>query len=322
MRLYHSLDEVPERDGADRCVAIGFFDGVHRGHQQIIDRAVGAAAERGALSLVLTFDPHPNAVLHPEGAPRVLTPLELKAELVAARGVQELLVIPFDLEFSRLSPEDFCGLVLSERLAARSVMVGQNFHFGFRGAGTPETLAGYGRAHGFSVEILGLVARRGGAISSTRIRRLVSQGEVEEAAELLGHPHVLIGAVVGGAGRGRDLGMPTANLALEPPDVVVPAPGVYVTRSRFGTGDPGGQGRRSVTSVGTNPTFETDGVLRVETHVLDFQEAVYGQAMSVEFLTRLRGQRTFGRVEELVAQMRADLAAAREYFAREADGRV
>ena len=308
MRLYRSLEEVPDRQGRARCVAIGFFDGVHQGHQQIIDRAVTAATERDALSTVLTFDPHPNAVLHPEGAPRVLTPLELKAELVAALGVQELLVVPFDLAFSRISPEDFCGLVLSDRLGALSVTVGQNFHFGFRGVGTPEILAEYGRAHGFTVETIGLVARRGGAISSTRIRRLVAQGEVTEAAELLGRPHVLIGTVVGGAGRGRDLGMPTANLALDPPEVVVPAPGVYVTRSRFGPEDLGNEGHPSVTSVGTNPTFETDGVLRVETYVLDFQGAVYGQPMSVEFLFRLRGQRTFVQVNELVAQMQADVA--------------
>lgn len=322
MRLYRSLDQVPDSSGRPRCVAIGFFDGVHKGHQQIVGRAVQQAAEQDALSLVLTFDPHPNAVLHAAGAPRVLTPLEVKAELVAGLGVAELLVVPFDLEFSRISPEDFCRIVLSDRLSARSVMVGSNFHFGFRGVGTPEVLASYGREHGFTVETISLVARKGGAISSTRIRTLVTEGDVEEAAELLGRPHLLVGKVVGGAGRGRDLGMPTANLAADAPDVVVPAPGVYVTRSTFGREGPWIEGRPSVTSVGTNPTFETDGILRVETFVLDFQGSVYGQAMSVEFLSRLRGQRTFRDAEALVAQMRADVADARAYFRRLPDARV
>lgn len=313
MRIYRSLQQVGDR-GRPRCVAIGFFDGVHLGHQRIVGRAVQAAKEQGALPMVLTFEPHPNAVLHPEGAPRVLTPLEIKAELLEALGVKELLVIPFDVEFSRISPSEFCSFVLSETLQAERIMVGSNFHFGFRGAGAPSDLAEYGRDHGFEVETSSLLVRGGGPVSSTRIRRLLGDGQVEAAADLLGRPHVLTGLVVRGAARGRQLGMPTANLALDPPEVLAPAPGVYVTRAAFGREGPSDEGRPAVTSVGTNPTFETDGAVRVETYVLDFAESVYGQDMSVEFLARLRGQRRFDHVDELVAQMQADLEATRRYF--------
>ncbi len=313
MRIYRSLREVVDR-GRPRCVAIGFFDGVHLGHQRIVGRAVQAAEEQGALPMVLTFEPHPNAVLHPEGAPRVLTPLEIKAELLETLGVKELLVIPFDLQFSRISPAEFCSLVLSETLQATRIMVGANFHFGHRGAGAPSDLAAYGRDHGFEVETSSLLLRGEGPVSSTRIRGLLAEGRVEEAADLLGRPHLLTGVVVRGASRGRELGMPTANLSLDPPEVLAPGPGVYVTRVAFGREGPLDEGRPAVTSVGTNPTFETDGAVRVETYVLDFADSVYGQPMSVEFLARLRGQRRFDHVDDLVAQMQADLEATRRYF--------
>jgi len=315
VRVYRSLDDVTDRGGRVRFVAIGFFDGVHRGHQTIIRRAVAAAEEAGGLSTVLTFEPHPNAVLHPERAPRILTPLELKVELIAALGVRELLVVPFDLPFSRHSPLDFCRLVLSDRLGARRIMVGSNFHFGFRGGGTAHDLSDYGRDHGFSVETVSLLAQNGGAISSTRIRDLIGEGDVHGASGLLGRPHLLTGRVVRGAGRGRGLGMPTANLAPEH-EVVAPAPGVYVSRSTFGKDVPRDQGHPSVTSVGTNPTFEVGGAVRVETHVLGFQGFLYGQEMSLEFLARLREQRTFASPEELIVQMNADVEAARSYFTR------
>lgn len=309
MRLYRSLAEVVDLAGRPRSVAIGVFDGVHLGHRRIIQHAVGAAAETGGVATVVTFEPHPLTVLQPGANPPLLTPLPMKVDLLESEGVQETLAIPFDEAFARLSPDDFCDLLLARGLRARQVMVGANFRFGAGGRGTPEDLLACGVARGFSVTAIELVAQAGGTVSSTRIRGLLGEGRVEEAAELLGRHHALAGFVEAGAGRGRDLGVPTANLAL-PPGLVVPADGVYVTKTTIAPGDI----RPSITSVGTNPTFESEGRLRVETYVLDFSGNLYGRHIAVDFLARLRGQCTFSGPEALLAQMREDIAAARAYF--------
>ncbi|GAB4245582.1 MAG: bifunctional riboflavin kinase/FAD synthetase [Thermoleophilia bacterium] len=309
MRIYRSLAEIVDLRGRPRAVAIGTFDGVHRGHQSIIAKAVQAAREMGGVATVLTFEPHPAVVLRPETPPLLLTPLELKIRLLEQAAVDEVVAVPFDRDFAALSPAAFCRLLLSERLGARQVMVGQNFRFGHHGAGTPEDLLAFGQEHGFSVTAIGLLRDGEEPVSSTRIRALIVEGAVEAAAGLLGRPHVLEGYVVAGAGRGRDLGTPTANLAVSPL-VAVPAEGVYVTRTVL----PSGRVEASVTSVGTNPTFESDALLRVETYLLRFKGSLYGESIRVEFLQRLRGQRAFPDATTLVAQIERDVREAEAYF--------
>ena len=309
MRVYHSLTEVPDPAGAGRVVAIGVFDGVHRGHQEILRRAVEAARVTGATPAAVTFYPHPDAVLHRRSAPPMLTPLERKAVLVEALGVEELIVVPFDKEFAQLTPAAFCSAVLSDHLGARAVLVGENFHFGHRGAGTPADLRLYGRAHGFDVMAVPLAREGGEVISSTRIRELLREGDVTEAAGLLGRPHRIDGTVVSGVGRGRGLEAPTANIAPKL-DMALPRLGIYVTRSTVD----GSVSHPSVTSLGTNPTFESDGKIRIETLLLDFSGDLYGQHLEVDFLGRIRDQVAFPDGESLAARIKQDVETARAYF--------
>jgi len=311
VRVYRSLEEIADLGSTPRAVAIGVFDGVHVGHQAIIGMAVEAAAAMGGVSTVVTFEPHPEAVLHKKHPPPTITPLELKIDLLERIGVQEVVAVPFDEEFASLGAEEFCRRLLSLRLGARQVLVGDNFRFGRGGAGTPADLLAFGQEQGFAVKAISLVQDDGLAVSSTRIRSLIERGELEEASRLLGRPHVLVGRVVPGAGRGRKLGMPTANIE-PPPGVVIPALGVYVTRVRLERG----MAEASVTSVGTNPTFECDNVVRIETFLLDFKGSLYDQTIELEFLSRLRGQRTFPDPGSLVAQMERDVTRAREYVSR------
>jgi riboflavin kinase/FMN adenylyltransferase len=308
MRLYASLEEVADAPTNGRAVAIGVFDGVHRGHQRILLEAIEHARSSGALSAAVTFYPHPEALLRPRSAPRMLTSLERKAQLLEALSIDELVVVRFDQEFARLSPELFCRKVLSDHLGARLVYVGENFRFGHQGLGTAADLAAYGAAHGFRVRPVALVEESGEVISSTRIRDLLRRGQVAEAAGLLGRPHRIEGPVITGAGRGgRVLEAPTANLSPERP-LALPALGIYVTRSTVERGDV----YCSVTSVGTNPTFEKDRKVRVETVLLDYQGDLYGAHLAVDFLARIRAQRAFPDAESLAAQIKRDIEVARQ----------
>jgi riboflavin kinase/FMN adenylyltransferase len=307
--IYRDLADVPDAAPEGRVVAIGVFDGVHRGHQRILGEAVRVGRDRGAVVTAVTFHPHPEAILRPKPAPRLLTSLDRKAELIASLGIDELLVVKFDRDFAKLEPGDFCRRVLSDHLGARAVLVGENFRFGHLGAGTSADLRDYGRSHRFEVKSVPLAEEDGETISSTRIRALVGTGHVSEAAALLGRPHRIEGAVVRGAGRGRSLEAPTANLAVEA-ETAVPRLGVYVTRSLLD----GGRVHPSITSVGTNPTFEVDHTIRIETLFLDEGEDVYGRTLALDFLERIRGQRTFKDAESLAAQIKKDVEIAREYL--------
>src|SRR5918999_226383 len=283
-----SLNEV-EPGGGPRTVAIGTFDGVHLGHREVI---------RGS-DTVLTFDPHPLSVIHPEATPKLLNTFPVKRDLIEALGVKELVVIPFDRGFSQQSAEDFVQDVLIRRLGARRVSVGENFRFGKGAKGTADFLDSHGE---FETNVTPLVEVAGETVSSTQIRGLVAAGEVKEAAEFLGGPFLFEGEVVEGDRRGRTLGMPTANLV--PDDAYVhPGHGVYAAEAN---------GHAAAVNVGVRPTFETGRGLVVEAHLIDFDGDLYGQTLRIAFVERLRGEKRFESVDELVAQMNHDVERARE----------
>jgi riboflavin kinase / FMN adenylyltransferase len=309
LKTYFDLESVPDASPAGRVVAIGVFDGVHRGHQRILAEAAAAGHERGADVMAITFRPHPDAVLRNKPAPRLLTTLERKSELVEALGVDEMLVIKFDREFAKLSPSDFCHRVLSKHLGACMVFVGENFRFGHLGSGTPDDLRRFGGSHGFEVGTVPLAEDGGETISSTRIREMITAGHVAEAGSLLGRPHRIEDVVVKGVGRGRSLEAPTANLAVEP-ETAVPHQGVYVTRSVVD----GTRIHPSITSIGTNPTFEVDKKTRIETLFLDGNDNVYGCHLAVDFLEHIRAQQTFPNADALAARIKKDVDIARGYL--------
>ncbi|MEA2426876.1 MAG: riboflavin kinase / adenylyltransferase [Thermoleophilaceae bacterium] len=275
--------------GRRRKVAIGTFDGVHLGHREVI----------GGADTVLTFDPHPLEVLRPDKLPRLLTPFPIKRDLIAGLGADELVVIPFDHEFSQKPAEEFIQEVLIDKLGAEQVSVGENFHFGKDQGGNPELL----RSHDeFETRVAPLVEVDGKPVSSTRIRKLVESGDVGAAGRLLGSPFLFEGEVVEGDKRGRELGMPTANLVPDP-KLVTPANGVYAAWAH---------GHPAAVNVGVRPTFDSDRGVLVEAYLLDFSGDLYGQTLRVAFIERLRGEKRFDSAGDLVAQMHRDVEQARE----------
>jgi riboflavin kinase/FMN adenylyltransferase len=281
------LNEVEPAE-TPRSVAIGTFDGVHLGHREVI---------RGA-DTVLTFDPHPLSVIRPEATPKLISTFPVRRDLIAGLGVEELVVIPFDKSFSEQSAEDFVRHVLLDRLGAGRVSVGENFRFGKGARGTPEFLSEHDE---FETRVVPLVEAAGETVSSSHIRGLVAAGEVDQAAEFLGQPFLFEGEVVQGDKRGRELGIPTANLV--PDDAyVTPGHGVY---AGWANGHP------AAINVGVRPTFESGRGLLVEAYLIDFDEDIYGETLRIAFLERLRGEKRFDSVEELVAQMRRDVEEAR-----------
>jgi riboflavin kinase/FMN adenylyltransferase len=312
------LDAIPG-DLGRTVVTIGMYDGVHRGHQQLIGTAVERARAMGRPCLLLTFDPHPAEVVRPGSHPAILTSLDRKAELVAGLGVDAMCVLPFTPEFSRLSPEGFTHTVLVEHLHCAQVVIGQNFTYGFKAGGNVDSLIAEGRRFGFTVEGVPLanVGATGGpaeddvTISSTYIRACVAAGDMESAALALGRPHRVDGVVVRGDRRGRDLGYPTANVE-SAPFTAVPADGVYA--GSLVTRDPrtGASRERlpAAISVGTNPTFQ--GSRRsVEAYVLDYDGDLYGEHVGVEFVQRLRAMAAFPDVDALVVAMARDVEDTR-----------
>jgi riboflavin kinase/FMN adenylyltransferase len=287
---------LPDVEQRPRKVAVGEFDGVHLGHRAVIEGS----------DTVLTFEPHPLAVIRPEAAPKLLTTLERKAELVAELGVEELVVIPFDRAFAQRSAEDFVEHVLVEMLQATHVSVGENFRFGHRAQGDTRLLQADER---FETRVVPLVEVEGEVVSSSHIRGLVLAGEVDVAAHFLGAPFAMRGEVVGGDRRGRELGFPTANLV---PDqaLIQPGHGIYAARAAWGE-----EVRCAAVNVGVRPTFKTDLVVLVEAYLLDWSGDVYGEQLTIEFLARLRGERRFASTDALIAQMHRDVEDARRVYA-------
>jgi riboflavin kinase / FMN adenylyltransferase len=283
---------LPDAEPRDRHVAIGTFDGVHLGHQAVIDDA----------DTVLTFEPHPVRVIHPEAAPKLIMPFSIKRDVIDGLGVNELVVIPFDREFASIEAERFRDEILVERLGAKKVSVGENFRFGKKAQGDWRLLQ---EQDAFETRVVPLVDADGETISSTRIRALVAAGEMESARHFLGAPFMVEGEVVQGDQRGRTLGFPTANLVPDD-ELVVPGHGVYAA---FANGHP------AAVNVGVRPMFETGRGLLIESYLIDFEGDLYGETLRVAFVERLRGERRFPSVEDLIAQMHRDVAEARRLCA-------
>jgi riboflavin kinase/FMN adenylyltransferase len=318
VQRWRGLEATPPDIGRT-VVTIGMYDGVHRGHQHLIRTAVARARALGRPALLLTFDPHPSEVVRPGSHPAILTSADRKAELVAALGVDAMCVLPFTVEFSRLSPEEFAHTVLVEHLHCAQVVVGRNFTYGHKAAGSVETLTAEGRRFGFGVEGVDLTSVGSApdlsgdgevTISSTYIRACVAAGDMASAALALGRPHRVDGIVVRGDRRGRELGYPTANVE-SPAHTAVPADGVYA--GRLVLRDHHGASRSShpaAISVGSNPTFA--GARRtVEAYLLDFDGDLYGEHVGVEFVERLRPMLSFSGVPDLLVAMADDVTRTR-----------
>jgi riboflavin kinase/FMN adenylyltransferase len=286
-------------------VTIGAYDGVHLGHRALLRDLSDRAAAEGLSTVVVTFDRHPASVVRPDSAPKQLTSLEQKLELLAECGIDRTLVVPFDEVRADETAEDFVEEVLVEQLGARLVVVGEDFHFGHGRKGNVELLRRLGAEHGFEVAGVGLTGDGSEAVSSTRIRALIAAGDVAGAAELLGRPHEVRGPVVRGDGRGGpELGFPTANLAVDD-DIALPADGIYA--GYFTRAD--GSVHPSAISVGRRPTFYEPGTapVLVEAYVLHFDGDLYGEPARVSFVEHLRPEQRFDSVEALIAQMKADV---------------
>jgi riboflavin kinase/FMN adenylyltransferase len=298
MHIIRQLDNLPAeaRGGA---VAIGNFDGVHRGHVEIVRRLLERAGNVAGPAIVFTFDPHPVRLLRPEQCPPPLTWTERKAELLAAHGVDWIVAYPTDEALLRLSAQEFFDQIVRDKLAARAMVEGPNFFFGHNREGTIERLGELTAAAGMTLDVVPPVEEDGGLVSSSRVRQLLLAGDVDAANRLLGVPYRIRGMVTHGAGRGTKIGFPTANLAAI--DTLLPAEGVYAGRAWV-------DGRRwpAALSLGPSPTFD-DATVRVEAHLIDHSEILYGQPMEVDFVARLRDIRPFASAAALVEQLRDDV---------------
>jgi len=307
--IYRSLAEVPH-DFGPCAITIGNFDGVHLGHREILRRVVAIARKNGWKAAAVTFDPHPTKLVAPAEAPHLLTTPDQRAKTIEELGIEEVLIVPFTHEVANLSPEEFVGDLLVDKLNARAVVVGDNFRFGHRAAGDVQTLEELGAKHSFETEIVEAVVRRNRVISSTAIRRLIAAGEVSLACRMLGRPYSLEGGVVHGEGRGSKQTVPTLNLDTKAE--VLPKTGVYVTRTR----ERGSASEwPSITNVGFRPTFSGQR-LTVETYLLSSIHGAPPELISVEFLRWVREERKFESPEKLKNQILRDVERAHVYFRR------
>jgi riboflavin kinase / FMN adenylyltransferase len=308
MKVFHGVMEARELAGC--ALALGNFDGVHLGHQALF----AEARRQGSPVAALTFHPHPGKVLQPELAPKLICLLPRKLELFAARGLDAAVVQPFTLDYARTEPRDFEASLL-DVMGARHLVVGHDFTYGARRAGTVDSLREAATARGAQVHVVPPVTVDGVVASSSRIREYILEGRVGAAWRLLGRPFDLDGTVIPGAGRGRGLGFPTANV--DTLNELRPAPGVYAIRVRF-LDEPPSAWRPGVANIGVKPTFGGSEVT-IEAHLLDFSGDVYGRELRVRFLERLRAERRFGSAAELAGQIKRDVEAARAIIARADD---
>ncbi|MCA1592937.1 MAG: bifunctional riboflavin kinase/FAD synthetase [Acidobacteria bacterium] len=308
MRLFHGADNA--EIARPTVLTLGVFDGLHLGHQLVMRTVVERARALGAVPTVITFDPHPRAVLHPESAPPLLQTFDQKVEAFGLLGIEQAIVVRFTRQFAQVRAEEFLRDVVRERLQAKEVYLGRGFAFGHEREGNIELLRRVSERLGFFADEVPEVRLRGQRISSSRVRELLSEGRVNLARRMLGRPYGVEGRVVRGAERGRTIGFPTANL--RPLNRVIPRRGVYVTATLIG-----GEWRRSMTNIGVRPTFENEAEPSVETFVMDWSGDLYGDVIRVRFLRRLRDERRFASVDELKRQIDRDVERAACYFERE-----
>jgi riboflavin kinase/FMN adenylyltransferase len=308
MEITHFPDD-PRPRWANPVLALGNFDGVHRGHRKILDRVRRVADERGAASVVMTFDPHPPRVVRPDKAPPLLMTMGQKLEALAQAGVHGAAIVRFTRELSQWDPETFVRRVLVEWLRVAEVWVGANFLFGHDRSGNFSLLRTLGVRYGFKAEKIDPIRYKDFVVSSTRIRRLIGEGRVDEAAALLGHSYCIDGTVMQGDRRGRALGFPTANLCTE--NELAPPHGVYATTTTID-----GIVHPSITNIGVRPTVDSSGQTTIETHVFDIDRDLYGTTLRIGFVQRLRDERAFGSIDLLRAQIAADCSRARILFDR------
>jgi riboflavin kinase/FMN adenylyltransferase len=305
MRLFHGTDNA--KIARPTVLTLGVFDGLHLGHQLVMRTLVERARAIHAVPTVITFEPHPRAVLHPESAPPLLQTFDQKVEALGVLGIEQTIVVHFDKAFAEVRAEDFLRDVVHERLQAREVYLGKGFAFGHDREGDIELLKRVSRELGFHADEVKEVRLRGRRISSSLIRKLLVEGRVNLARRMLGRPYGVEGRVVRGAERGRTIGFPTANL--RPQNRVIPKRGVYITATLIE-----GRWRRSITNIGVRPTFESDAEPSLETFVIDWQGDLYGDVARVRFLHRLRDEKKFDSVEDLKRQINYDLLRALRYF--------
>lgn len=302
MDVFNSLDEISD-DFRGAVATIGNFDGVHLGHQYIFQKVILHARQEKSRAVVITFEPHPKMVLHPERKPfYLITSLEEKIARIAETGMDGLLLIPFSLEFSQTTAREFVRSILWDRLRIRKIYIGHDYTFGRGREGNKTFLAVAGEQLGFAVEVISAFKVGEAVISSTLTRNMILEGRVKEAAAYLGRPYNLSGVVIAGHRRGRDLGFPTANL--RPDKALIPARGIYAVRLLLE-----GKACQGVLNIGFNPTF-SDNTLSVEVHIFDFDEEIYGKRLEVLFIDRIRDEMKFESPARLVEQIRRDVETA------------
>lgn len=309
MDVIHFPDDARPARWVQPVLALGNFDGVHRGHRKILDRVHRVATERGATAVVMTFDPHPPRIVRPDKAPPLLMTTAQRLEAIEAAGLHGAAIVRFTPELSQWDPDTFVQRVLVDWLRVADVWVGANFLFGHDRAGNFSMLRVLGARYGFRVEKIDPVRYKDFVVSSTRIRRLVSEGRVDEAGALLGRQYFIDGTVVQGARRGRSIGFPTANLSSA--NELLPPHGVYATTITLD-----GIVRPSVTNIGVRPTVDAAGVVSIETHIFDFDKDIYGRSCRVGFVQRLRDERRFESLDALRSQIAVDCDRARMLFSR------
>lgn len=307
MKIFHGTENA--NITKPTVLTLGVFDGLHLGHQRIMQTVVERAKIVGAVPTAITFDPHPRSVLHPESAPPMLQTLDQRLANFEVLGIEQAIVIAFDHEFASQPAEDFLRNIVHERLQAREVYLGEGFAFGKGRGGNIELLRKMSGELGFTADEVDEVQLRGTRISSSAIRRLLADGRVNAARSMLGRPYGLEGTVIRGNRRGHTIGFPTANL--KPRNRVIPRFGVYATATLID-----GHWRKSITNIGVRPTFESDSDPSIETYVFDFEGDLYGDVLRVRFLHRIRDERKFNGIDELKAQIMRDTERARNYFSR------
>jgi riboflavin kinase/FMN adenylyltransferase len=308
MKIFHGTDNAGIARGT--VLTLGVFDGLHLGHQRIMQTVVERARAVRAVPTVITFDPHPRAVLHPENAPPLLQTLDQRLANFGVLGIEQAIVIRFDRKFAATDAETFLHDIVHERLQAREVFLGKGFFFGKNRGGNIELLREMSRRLGFFADEVPEVRLRGRRISSSKIRQLLAEGKVNLARRMLGRPYGVEGQIVHGFERGRTIGFPTANL--KPHNRVIPRFGVYATATLIGS-----EWRRSITNVGVRPTFDGDREPSIESYIFDFDGDLYGDVLRVRFLHRLRDERKFSGIDELKAQIEKDTRRALLYFKRQ-----